>query len=318
MPLDLNHFRKLGDQLADDFVSIYFSDIEKKKKLDQALANLKINEDWAKFLIVIPEAKWFDQEFSRIGYFETSQRNNALKFYQQKSTYILQLLGLLSLPYCYAAADGAMVLYQTERMYKDVAKRLEETAMFVASMMDPNGFGDYGDAKVQLFKVRVMHAAARFYLQKSNWDYNLGFPVNQEDMAGTNLSFSLIVIRGLRKMGFTISHQEQMDYIGYWSWVGSVLGLPDDLLPKDGKKAFDLEKAISDRHFKSSLAGRALTQSLLQCFYRLNDERQIKNLEIAGFMRFLLGNQVADILALPKASFPISKQILLRLKASLG
>ncbi|MBD3749216.1 MAG: DUF2236 domain-containing protein [Sphingobacteriales bacterium] len=317
MLIDLNYFRQLGDRLADDFVSLYFSDNEKKKKLDLALANLKTNANWANFLVEIPEAKWFDDELIRIGEFNQIQRKNALKFYQQKSTYILQLLGLLSLPYCYAAADGAMVLYQTERMYKDVAKRLEETGMFVASMMNPKGFEENGDAKVQLFKVRVMHAAGRFYLLKSKWDNTLGLPVNQEDMAGTNLSFSLIVIRGLRKMGFTISYQEQTDYIGYWSWVGKALGLHDDLLPKNGKQAFDLEKAISDRHFRSSIAGKELTKSLLQCFYSLNDEKQIKNQEIAGFMRFLLGEEVSNILDIPKSNFPVSKQILLKLKASI-
>ena len=318
MAPDLDFFRQMGDKLADEFVQSYFSDIEKKTKLNQALANLKTNADWSNFLIHIPEAKWFDDELAKVGDFDSLQRTRALKFYQQKSTYILQLLGLLSLPYCYAAADGAMVLFQTERMYKDVAKRLEETGAFVTSMMNQKGFNLEGDAKIQLFKVRVMHAAGRFYLLKSNWDNDLGCPVNQEDMAGTNLSFSLVVIRGLRKMGFTISHQQQMDYINYWSYVGAVLGLAPELLPKDGKQAFDLEKAISLRHFKSSAAGKELTKSLLQCFYNLNDEKQIKNVEIAGFMRFLLGDEVSNILDLPKANFPVSKQILLKLKASVA
>jgi len=318
MQANLNQFRQLGDQLADDFVTLYFSDSEKKKKLNQALAELKTNANWPNFLLQIPEAAWFDSELLRLGNFDILLRNRVLKFYNQKSAYILQLLGLLSLPYCYAAADGAMVLYQTERMYKDVAKRLEETGMFVASMMNPKGFDNDGDAKIQLFKVRTMHAAGRFYLQKSNWDNSLGLPVNQEDMAGTNLSFSLIVIRGLRKMGFTISYQQQMDYIVYWSWLGGILGLNEALLPKDGKQAFDLEKAISDRHFKPSEAGKQLTKSLLQCFYNLNDEKQIKNAEIAGFMRFLLGDDVSNLLDIPKANFPLSKQLLLKLKVNLS
>ncbi len=316
MELDLNKYRTIGDAKADDFVKSYFDADIKKKLLYDSLALLKSNADWSQFLIAIPDAKWFDEELERIGAIDPSLRNKALKFYKDKTNYILQLLGLLSLPYCYAAADGAMVLYQTERMYKDVAKRLEETGMFVASMMNPKGFENIGDAKVQLFKVRLMHAAGRFYILKGNWDQNLGLPVNQEDMAGTNLSFSLVVIRGLRKMGFTISHQEQMVYIAYWSWIGAILGLAPELLPKDGKQAFDLEKAISDRHFKPSVAGQQLTKSLLQCFYSLNDEKQIKNVEIAGFMRFLLGNQISEILDLPNSNFPISKQRILKLRNS--
>ncbi len=318
MMLDLNKFRQVGDPLADDFIAGYFSNTDNKKKLDLALAKLKTNVNWPKFLTEIPEAAFFDEELKRIGPVDLKIKNNALEFYKRKSTYILQLLGLLSLPYCYAAADGAMVLYQTERMYKDVAKRLEETGMFVASMMNPKGFDETGDAKVQLFKVRLMHAAGRYYILKGSWDDNLGLPVNQEDLAGTNLSFSLIVIRGLRKMGFTISYQEQMAYINYWSWIGAVLGLTPELLPQSGKQALDLEKAISDRHFKPSIAGKELTKSLLNCFYNLNDEKQIKNVEIAGFMRFLLGDEVSDILDIPREKFPVSKQLLLKLKATVS
>ena len=318
MKLDLDQHRKSGDQPADDFVNDYFSVQEKKIKLDLALKNLIKNSDWSSFIHEIPEAKWFDETFNDFNFIQPQIRTKALQFYNKRSAYILQLLGMLSLPYCYAAADGAKVLYQTERMYKDVAKRLEETGLFVAEMMNPNAFGAEGSGKIQLFKVRLMHAAARFYIQKGNWDMKLGLPVNQEDMAGTNLSFSLIVIRGLRKMGFVINHDEQMSYLKYWSWIGAMLGLNQALLPQNGKDAHDLEIAISQRQFKPSEEGTQLTDSLLKCFYSLNDEKQIKNSEIAGFMRFLLGNRVANILALPANNFPLSKQILLKLKVAVA
>jgi len=316
MPVDFNKFRNTGDLPADDFVNFYFTDSHRKKELDQALQKLKINQDWAYFLNQIPDAEWFDQEIGKITAIQPSIQLQAVRFFKKKEQYILQLLGLLSLPYCYAAADGAKVLFQTERMYKDVAKRLEETALFVAEMMKETAFEPEGAAKIQLFKVRVMHAAARLYLKKGDWDLNFGQPVNQEDMAGTNLSFSLIVIRGLRTMGFNISYKEQMSYIKYWSWIGAMLGVNPELLPENGKQAHDLEYSISQRQFKSSVEGMQLTRSLLQCFYQLNDGKEIKNEEISGFMRFLLGNKVADILDLPPANFPISKQILLKLKVS--
>jgi hypothetical protein len=117
-------------------------------------------------------------------------------------------------------------------------------------------------------------------------------------------------------MGFTISYQEQMDYIQYWSYVGALLGVNENLLPKDGKSATKLDSEIKSRQFKTSEEGIELTKSLLNCFYSLNDEKQIKNKEIAGFMRYLLGQEVSDILNLPQSTFPISKQILLKLKTS--
>nr|MBC7613512.1 DUF2236 domain-containing protein [Pseudopedobacter sp.] len=314
MKLDLNTYRNIGDQKADKFVNNYFEFDTKKKLLYESLALLKSNSDWPHFLKSIPEAKWFDKEIVNIPLPDERSRAKAIHFFQSKEIYILQLLGLLSLPYCYAAADGAEVLYQTERMYKDVKTRLEETAGFVKAIMQLNTMDLQGEGKVQLFKVRVMHAAARYYLQKANWNPALGLPVNQEDMVGTTLSFSLIVIRGLRKMGFTISYEEQMSYIKYWSWVGAMLGVKAEILPANGKEAHDLDRTIAKRQFKTSEAGKKLTLSLLNCFYQLNDQSEISNKEIVGFMRFLLGDKIAEILDLPPSDFPFSKQVLLKLK----
>lgn len=316
--IDLDKFRQIGDSLADDFVNIYLQDSTKKLDLYTSLKSLKTNQDLDLFITKFPEAQWFSDDFYKLGLCDKKTHTNAVKFYNDKENYILQLLGLLSLPYCYAAADGAKVLYKTERMYKDVKTRLEETALFIKDLMDINAFEPKGKGKAQIFKVRLMHAAARYYLKKDNWDLKNGYPVNQEDMAGTNLSFSLIVIRGLRKMGFAISYQQQMDYIKYWSYVGALLGVKEELLPINGKEARSLDEQIANRQFKKSNEGVELTQSLLQCFYKLNDEKQIKNVEIAGFMRFLLGEEISDILNLPKANFPVSKQILLKLKTAIS
>ncbi len=313
---ELEVLRTKGDLPADEFVNIYFSSADKREVLNIELKKLNKNIDWDFFITKIPEASFFDLEIEKIIAPSKKEIENAKIFFKDKEASILQLLGLLSLPYCYAAADGAKVLYQTERMYKDVQKRLEETAEFINAMMHKDALEDSGSGKVQAFKVRVMHAAARFYLKKQGWDYSLGYPVNQEDMAGTNLSFSLIVIRGLRKMGFSVSYQEQMDYIKYWSYVGAMLGVDLKLLPQNGNEAREIDKKISERQFKSSPEGKHLTQSLLDCFYKLNDQKIMKNEEIAGYMRFLLGDEIANIISLPQASFPKSKKILLKLKTS--
>lgn len=318
LEINIDELRQIGDPPADAFVSLYFADADQKLKLDEALKKLVFNKDWQLFLAAIPEAIFFEKELGKIQKLPLKDIVKAQTFYKNKEQYILQLLGLLSLPYCYAAADGAKVLYQTERMYKDVRLRLEETAEFVTAVMRKNAFADDGKGIVKIFKVRLMHAAARFYLQKMGWDAKLGKPVNQEDMAGTNLSFSLIVIRGLRKMGFTLDYKDQLAYINYWNYIGEMLGLMPLLLPKNGKDARELDLKIAERQFKPSMEGKQLTQSLLNCFYSLNDGKQVSNEEIPAYMRFLLGNEVSDILGLPQKIFPTSKRILLQIKSSLS
>ena len=316
--INYDELRQTGDPAADAFVAVYFADATKKLKLDEALKSLKQNKDWSAFLAQVPEASFFEDELKKITPPEKREITSAQNFYKAKEQFILQLLGLLSLPYCYAAADGAMVLYKTERMYKDVKTRLFETAEFVTTVTHKNAFTDEGSARVQIFKVRIMHAAARFYLQKSGWDSSLGMPVNQEDMAGTNLSFSLIIIRGLRKMGFTIGYPEQVAYLKYWNYIGAMLGLQSVLLPADGKAARAIDQQIADRQFRPSTAGKALTQSLLSCFYSLNDGKLISNEEITAYMRFLLGAEISDLLEIPQGKFPKSKMLLLQLKNSIS
>lgn len=256
--INFDELRQIGDPPADAFVSLYFSDPVKKLKLDEALKKLRYNKDWLAFLSFIPEASFFDEALQKIIPPNKTELSKAQSFYKKKEAFILQLLGLLSLPYCYAAADGAKVLYQTERMYKDVEIRLKETAEFVTKVMNKNAFGDDGSARITVFKVRIMHSAARFYLQKMGWDSKLGKPVNQEDMAGTNLSFSLIVIRGLRKMGFTIDYRDQLAYINYWNYIGAMLGLMPFLLPQNGKDARAIDHKIAQRQFRPSPEGKQL------------------------------------------------------------
>ena len=188
-------------------------------------------------------------------------------FFAKHAQVIMNMLGLLSLPYCYAGANGSMVLYLSDRMRGDVGKRLIETGEFVWDVMAPNAFYENGKGFAAILKVRLMHAAVRYYtLQNNKWNDSYGYPVNQEDMAGTNLSFSLIVIRGLRKFGFNISYDEQQSFMHLWNVIGALLGLDNDLLPADGKQAFELEETIRLRQFTPSVQGHELTSSLNQLF----------------------------------------------------
>ena len=67
----------------------------------------------------------------------------------------------------------------------------------------------YGIRTVQ--KVRLMHAAVRHglhHVENLKWDeLFFGVPINQEDLAGTLLTFSFLSIDGLRKLGANISSE---------------------------------------------------------------------------------------------------------------
>ncbi len=309
----LNEKRQQTDALADDFINAAFVNNNQKIKLRGFLESLITNKDLQNQQ---PDYQTpiFAQAAILPNWADINLINRGRNFFAQHADMVMNLLGLLSLPYCYAAADGARVLHFSERIKTDIEKRLIETAEFVWDVMDPKAFEPEGKGFVSILKVRLVHASIRYYLKNNNeWLSIWGKPVNQEDMAGTNLSFSLIVIRGLRKMGFTVNNQDQLAFLHLWNVIGYLLGLQEDMLPDDGKKANLLEKAISKRHFKATDHGAALASSLVNFITSVKAEVPLQPMEIIGLMRYLLGEKVAEILNLPIQNFPFTKKIGMKL-----
>jgi hypothetical protein len=285
----LSEKRLVGDLLYDNFINGAFSNTEQKLQLQQWLAQLKTNKQVSDLPLDHP-------------YHSICKANQTLPAWADSK--LMQ--------------QGAMVLYLSERMRSDAEKRLYETAEFVWEVMAPDAFTDEGSGFAAILKVRLMHAAVRYYTMKSGkWDKSWGFPVNQEDMAGTNLSFSLIVIRGLRQFGYTISYKEQSAYMHLWNVIGYLLGVDEALIPNTGKAATNLEEAIRLRQFAPSEQGRDLTASLIAYFYKVNDGSTYTNTDIYQLIHYLLGDEVAELLGIKGNSLPSAKIRLLKLKNSI-
>jgi hypothetical protein len=307
----LDHMRLSADPSADEFVAHVFSDDKRKLTLQQWMTAksspsllTELETEFPQFSFIADAAKlpeWAEPKLMASG----------ASFFATHAQQIMTLLGLLSLPYCYAAANGAMVLYLSEMMRNNTGKRLYDTAIFVWEMMNPDAFSKNGKGYVEILKIRIRHAAARYYVLKTGkWDQSWGVPVNQEDMAGTNLSFSLIVVRGLRKLGITVNQQEQTAFIHLWSVIGQMLGMSPDIIPKDIKMAQDLELAIRRRQFKGSLQGTDLTGSLIGHIIATQSPKA-SAADILGLMRHLLDTDISDMLAIKAPELPAYKLTML-------
>jgi hypothetical protein len=234
-------------------------------------------------------------------------------FFARHSEMIMSLLGLLSLPYCYTAANGAMVLYLTELIRKQTTKRLFDTAIFIWEVLAPDAFEDKGKAFAEIMKVRIIHAIVRHYMHSSGkWDQAWGMPVNQEDMAGTNLSFSLIVIRGLRKLGYTVRKSDEKAFLHIWAVIGSLIGLEQALIPENSTEAELLDTRIKQRQFADSDHGKELTHALIGHILSVNESKATAD-DIRGLMRYLLGDEISDQLSIESPALPTYKIVLIRL-----
>jgi hypothetical protein len=229
----------------------------------------------------------------------------------------LVVLGCYALPAAYAASDGVQVVYRARRLKDDAQRRLSETAQMVLNVMVPGGLEPGGIGARSARKVRLMHALVRQHvrtLAEPAWSPALGEPINQEDLVGTLLTFSLVVIDGLRKMGAQLSQASERGYFAVWCHIGAILGIEAPLLPRDIDMARALAAQIGRRQFRPSDEGRHLARELL----KVNDSL----FPIPGYglslMHFFLdggvfGVHLAKVLDLPPANWT---RFLVRLRAA--
>ncbi|MFT6054966.1 MAG: hypothetical protein ACJAS3_002679 [Roseivirga sp.] len=293
----LDDLRLEGDVLADQAVSSYFP--SRKAELQIILDGLEINSSKLPSTVSDDFKHLYNSVLKPLNDLEEEKVAKGHDFFSKNASDIMLLLGFLSLPYCYAAAKGAQVLGRSNRIIAEPGKRLLETAEFVFDITQPKAFEPRGKGFISILKVRLIHAVIRWYVTNSGtWDQDqLGVPVNQEDMAGTNLSFSLIPVRGMRKIGINILPKESDAYIQFWNFIGSRLGLNDLLLPKNNKECYVLEKRIRERHFESSAIGKELTASLLKYFESVTVNSPIEG-KSKAFVQYMLGDQISDLLGI--------------------
>ncbi len=181
---------------------------------------------------------------------------------------IILLLHTMSLPYCYAARRGVQVLARTGRLQSGAQRRVLETAQFVLDVMAPGGLdhdpGRFGAGLRSAQKVRLMHATIRHFIRADpGWDPGWGTPINQEDLAGTLVSFSGVILSGLGRLGVDLDPGERDDYIHTWNVVGSLLGVDERLMAADMPAAERLIARIADRHHETCPEGQMMTRALL-------------------------------------------------------
>lgn len=216
---------------------------------------------------------------------------------------ILMCLGTYSLPAAYAAAKGVKVLHRTAYLEKRPAKRLFETTQMVIDVMTPGGLGRGGRGVRAAQKVRLMHAMVRHLIQHDSahpWSKDLGVPINQEDLAGTLMTFSFITLDGLHKLGIHPPAEAEEEYLAAWRAVGRLMGVESVLLPDTVADAEILTRRIQKRQIHESDEGRLMTQALLEMMAR-NTGPLFERIP-AAMMRHFLPGEVADFLGVPKGA----------------
>ncbi|HEV7758472.1 MAG TPA: oxygenase MpaB family protein, partial [Acidimicrobiales bacterium] len=233
-----------------------------------------------------------------------------------------------ALPTAYAAPHGAAVLAATSRLGDRpyVSQRLAETGRMVFDALDPTtvprapggsagpgtGAGVPGagaprslhpgsQGYLTVRGVRLLHALVRQTLLNRHDDpwplERRGLPINQEDMLGALLTFTVTVLDGLDRLGIPVSPREAHAYVHTWRVIGALLSIDEALLPASVGEARAAAAAIGRRQLGPSRDGTALAGELLKEM-RLAMPAGCR--ELPGALVHRLVPDIADVLGVPR------------------
>jgi uncharacterized protein (DUF2236 family) len=298
----LDAMREQCDPLADEAVRSLFQQ-GKVPAANALMKQLVVNENLSVELLAPPLRDYFKQSGQLPAWMDPGLVHQGEAFFERYGPHIITALFCASLPSCYAAAKGVHVLHLTARMETDTHRRIVETAQMVVDVMTRGGLAPGGRGHRSAQKVRLMHAAVRHLIRQSgHWNATWGQPINQEDLAGTLLTFSTVVLQALERMGCALSDAERRAYYHAWRVVGHVMGIDERLLPETLEGGLQLQELIQQRNYGATPEGRALTKALLELLDRITPGNLFDGMP-ATLMRHLLGNATAELLAVPPADW---------------
>jgi hypothetical protein len=242
------------------------------------------------------------------------------QLYETWGVLITLCLFCASLPASYAAADGVKVLYLTARLDTDARRRVMETGQFLIDVLTVGGLDEHGKGRRTIQRVRLMHAAVRHLIEARSkqgdppvcgeepkkpplWHPHWGTPINQEDLAGTRLAFSYIVADSLPRLGVRLPTKDVDAYLHLWNVIGHLMGIDDELLVHGKDDAGALVDAIRRRRFRPSPEGQEMTKALTDLMDEMTPFHRFDE-TIPPLIRHLIGDDVADMIGVPKSKLP--------------
>ncbi len=187
-------------------------------------------------------------------------------FFGRYGPEIMLVLCCSSLPFDYANKRAVPVLYQTGFLSERPNLRVAQTAQMIVDVMSPDGLERTGRGVRSAQKVRLMHAAVRSMILTDPsvaWDKEtLGVPINQADLLYTLMSFTVIVLQGLRRLELPYSQQHAESYYDSWRIVGKLMGIRPELIPENLPEAAQLTEWFAKHEHGPSEPGRVMTRAL--------------------------------------------------------
>jgi squalene cyclase len=225
----------------------------------------------------------------------------AAALFERAGWAVATVLYASSLPQLYAFPRGARILTDARGIPDHARRRMLETAQFVFDVTGRDGMAPAGRGVRSCQKVRLIHAGIRHLVRTHGaWESTWGEPISQQHLVATLVTFSAVVLDGLATIGVTVDPREQGAWMHLWNVVGYLLGIEEDLLPRDAADARALFALVRDAGWGASAEGTFLARSTLGLMQELLPAPpQLAERLCAALVRNLAGARCADLLGLP-------------------
>ena len=285
----LDEIRAHVDSVADDcvtalgtqknFADIFQKDISNWAKLpDDAPAALQ------EFFATTDRHLLLEKDLERFPFgVDPDRLDRGERVFLDHAFFASVVLLAKSLPEGYAAPCLSSLLNLSGNLRTNPYRRLMGVLQLVLDVSSVHGFEEHGRALAAARQARLMHAGIRRFAPRLMPTYTetyRGQPVNLEDMLGTIMGLSLLVIDGLPKLGDALPANEAEDYYYLWRAFAVAMGIhppeqhgSDAWVPATLDDARAFYASYERRHYQSDAAlnpdGVALAQENLSMLHVL-------------------------------------------------
>jgi hypothetical protein len=253
----LDTLRTQGDSLADEYLIKLVADNE-IANIRKVFAEMDSNNEIPPALTFPELSEFFTVTNTLPPNVETRRINRGEMVFQKNAFTGALVLLTKSLPEGYAAPNLSIILNLSGNLRTHPYKRLLSTLQTVVNVSTFHGFQPGGRAVITAQKLRLLHAGIRHLTRRYRpaFESQYGVPVNQEDMLGTVMGFSYLVIEGMRTLNTGLTHDEEEDFFYAWRMFALMMGIhpPDkpesfEHIPADVDDARAFYEAYRRRHY---------------------------------------------------------------------
>ncbi|KAF0845738.1 oxygenase MpaB family protein [Nocardia caishijiensis] len=227
--------------------------------------------------------------------------NTAIEFNKKRGLYLGVLYGFASGMMSTVIPKEARSVYYSKGGH-DLEDRISKTAKLGYDIGSNNAYAADGEMIITCVKTRLVHAAVRHLLPQSpHWVQSAeeDVPISQNDIMVTWHSLPTTVMKHLTNWKVPIPHHESEAFLHSWQVAAHMLGVRDEYIPKSWPAANSQAAQVLDPILQATPEGAKLADRLLSLGANI-DLAVLTKPVLGSFTRFLLGDKIADGLAIPR------------------